>query len=86
MDLNNFKNCSNLVIFAAIISVVVSKMLTNDQQNLLGNFIQSVGTNISTIAACGSFAQSSTDSNSNTNTNNNTISSVQTDNSGKHEK
>lgn len=54
------KNCNNginFIILATVISIIIAKMLDDDEQNVLGNFLQAIGANISTIAAYDEFVQ-----------------------------
>lgn len=48
------KDCNNginFIILATVISIVIVKILDINQQNVFGNFLQAIGSNISTIAA-----------------------------------
>jgi hypothetical protein len=44
-------NSSELILFASVVSIVLTEDLNKDDMNLLGNFLTSVGQNIMTIAA-----------------------------------
>jgi len=57
MKLSDFNNGNNFIIFATIISILLAKMLNDEEQNLIGNFLQSVGANITTIAAFNEYIQ-----------------------------
>jgi hypothetical protein len=58
MKFNNFSNGVNFIIIATIISIVIAQILDDDEQNVLGNFLQSVGTNLSAIAAFDEYIES----------------------------
>jgi hypothetical protein len=48
------KDCNNginFIILATVVSIILAKILNDAEQNVLGNFLQSIGSNISTIAA-----------------------------------
>lgn len=49
--MNNCNNGINFIIIATVISIILAKVLKDAEQIVLGDFLQSVGSNISTIAA-----------------------------------
>ena len=59
------KDCNNginFIILATVISIVIAKMLDDAQQNVFGNFLQAIGSNISTIAAFDEYVQTKSES------------------------
>lgn len=50
MDFFNLSGCE-LVSLAAILAVSISKDLSSDETDILGNFFSALGSNLSTIAA-----------------------------------
>lgn len=49
--MNNCNNGVNFIILATVISIVIAKILDDAEQLVLGDLLQSIGSNISTIAA-----------------------------------
>lgn len=47
---NNLSGCE-LVAFASIVSIYISKDFSSDEIDTLGNFFSALGSNLSTIAA-----------------------------------
>ncbi|HAK74108.1 MAG TPA: hypothetical protein DCP36_12005 [Sporomusaceae bacterium] len=56
------------VLLAALIAIIVSENLNENQLNILGNFVEAVGQNILLIQAIVSSSPSATDSDSSSNT------------------
>ncbi len=56
------------VLLAALIAIIVSENLNENQLNILGNFVEAVGQNIFLIQAIVSSSPSATDSDSSSNT------------------
>ncbi|WP_312561952.1 hypothetical protein [Anaerospora sp.] len=56
------------VLLAALIAIIVSDKLNENQLNILGNFVEAVGQNILLIQAIVSSSPSATDSDSSANT------------------
>jgi prefoldin subunit 5 len=56
------------VLLAALIAIIVSDKLNENQLNILGNFVEAVGQNILLIQAIVSSSPSATDSDSSSNT------------------
>ena len=57
---------NELASLANTIGVIISKNLNANQQNVIGNFIESVGVNISAIASQEEYLEKQEDSNQNT--------------------
>lgn len=56
------------VLLAALLAIIVSENLNENQLNILGNFVEAVGQNILLIQAIVSSSPSATDSDSSSNT------------------
>ena len=56
------------VLLAALLAIIVSENLNENQLNILGNFVEAVGQNILLIQAVVSSSPSATDSNSSSHT------------------
>lgn len=56
------------VLFAALLAIILSDKLNEDQLNILGNFVEAVGQNILLIQATVSSVPSSTQSDNSSNT------------------
>ncbi|MDF2930341.1 MAG: hypothetical protein K0Q75_2579 [Anaerospora sp.] len=56
------------VLLAALLAIIVSENLNENQLNILGNFVEAVGQNILLIQAIVSSSPSTTDSDSSSNT------------------
>lgn len=56
------------VLLAALLAIIVADKLNEDQQNILGNFLEALGQNILLIQAVGSSNPPSTKSDSSSNT------------------
>lgn len=50
MYLNSLSGCE-LVVLASYLSVLISKNLTSDEIDILGNFFSALGSNLSTIGS-----------------------------------
>ena len=42
---------AELVLFSSVLAIIISQELTADEVDLLGNFLSSLGSNLSTIAS-----------------------------------